>query len=158
MFLGSSTFGGPFLSFIFNGILNADKGSNWLWLLPIGVVYFAAYYFSFKFAINKWDLKTPGRELREVNEESMSNQISSNELIPAIILAVGGKDNIEKVDACFTRLRLTLKDPDNIFDKDHFTDQLKANGIVKVQNGVQIIYGNQAAVYKTEMREYLGLE
>lgn len=155
---GSSTFGGPFLSFIFNGILNADKGSNWLWLLPIGVVYFAAYYFSFKFAINKWDLKTPGRELREVNEESMSSQISSNELIPAIILAVGGKDNIEKVDACFTRLRLTLKDPDNIFDKDHFTDQLKANGIVKVQNGVQIIYGNQAAVYKTEMREYLGLE
>lgn len=111
----------------------------------------------------KFNLKTPGREKREpILEGGGSDVVISNtttdELISSIVLAVGGKENIDKVDACFTRLRLTLVDLDKVEEDVYFKDVLGANGVVRVQNGVQIIYGNKAALYKTEMREYLGLE
>ena len=155
---GPSAFGGPLLSWIFNGILNADKGSNWYWLLILGPIYFVMYYYVFKFVIVKFNLKTPGREVvEEVNEKEVKES-GTGDLIPRIVAAVGGKDNITKVDACFTRLRLSLKD-NSIVDKDeYFKEHFFANGIVKVAEGVQIIYGNKASVYKTEMREFLGIE
>ncbi|MGY3766180.1 PTS transporter subunit EIIC [Vagococcus vulneris] len=156
--VGSASFGGPFMSLIFNGILGADKGSNWLWVFPLGISYFLIYYFVFKFAIEKWNLKTPGRVLE--TEDGVQEEIGKeeSEFLDTLILAVGGKENIDKVDACFTRLRLTLKDPKDVKDKDFFINKLHANGVVNVPSGIQIIYGNKAAVYKTEMREYLNME
>ncbi|AQP54235.1 PTS glucose transporter subunit IIB [Vagococcus penaei] len=155
--VGSAAFGGPFMSLIFNGILGADKGSNWLWVFPLGVTYFLVYYFVFKFAIEKWNLKTPGREIElMVEDETVSS--SENDFLSQLVEAVGGKDNIIKVDACFTRLRLTLENPDKVSEKSVFTTTLSANGVVNVTSGIQIIYGNKAAVYKTELREYLGME
>ena len=155
---GPSAFGGPLLSWIFNGILNSDKGSHWYWLPILGVFYFVIYYYVFKFVIVKFNLKTPGREIMEAEEVTTSNENNTGELIPKIVESVGGKDNILKVEACFTRLRLTLKDNSLIEKDDYFKNELSANGIVKVAQGVQIIYGNKASVYKTEMREYLGIE
>lgn len=155
---GPSAFGGPLLSWIFNGILNSDKGSHWYWLPILGVFYFVIYYYVFKFVIVKFNLKTPGREVMEVEEVTTNNENNTGELIPKIVESVGGKDNILKVEACFTRLRLTLKDNSLIEKDDYFKNELSANGIVKVAQGVQIIYGNKASVYKTEMREYLGIE
>ena len=155
---GPSAFGGPLLSWIFNGILNSDKGSHWYWLPILGVFYFVIYYYVFKFVIVKFNLKTPGREVMEAEEVKTSNENNTGELIPKIVESVGGKDNILKVEACFTRLRLTLKDNSLIEKDDYFKNELSANGIVKVAQGVQIIYGNKASVYKTEMREYLGIE
>lgn len=133
---GPSAFGGPLLSWIFNGIMNADKGSNWYWLIPLGIAYFVIYYFMFKFLIKKFDMKTPGRELE----------------------AVGGAENITGVNACFTRLRLTLADTTKVAEDSVFTSKLGASAIVHVGGGVQIVYGNKASVYKVEMREFLGLE
>ncbi|MGP5432023.1 PTS transporter subunit EIIC [Enterococcus malodoratus] len=157
--VGSASFGGPFMSLIFNGIMGADKGSNWLWVIPLGALYFCLYYFIFKFAIIKWNLKTPGREVEDVViSGTVENTTDSKELLEAIIVAVGGKDNIEKVDACFTRLRITLKEPSKVESSTHFTEKLGANGVVNVPSGIQIIYGNKAAVYKTEMRELLEME
>lgn len=73
--------------------------------------------------------------------------------------AVGGAGNIAEVNACFTRLRLTLNDVALVNPDDgYFTSELHASAIVHVDGGVQIVYGNKAAVYKTEMREYLGME
>ena len=155
---GPSAFGGPLLSWIFNGILNSDKGSHWYWLPILGVFYFVIYYYVFKFVIVKFNLKTPVREVMEVEEVKTNNENNTGELIPKIVESVGGKDNILKVEACFTRLRLTLKDNSLIEKDDYFKNELSANGIVKVAQGVQIIYGNKASVYKTEMREYLGIE
>ena len=154
---GPSAFGGPLLSWIFNGILNADKGSNWYWLLILGPIYFIIYYYVFKFTIIKFNLKTPGREAEE-NKDEKVNKNSTDNLIPMIVEAVGGKENILKVEACFTRLRLTLKDTEIVKPNEYFKNELSANGIVKVSEGVQIIYGNKASVYKTEMREFLGIE
>lgn len=153
---GPSAFGGPLLSLIFNGILNADKGSNWWVIIPLGIVYFVAYYGLFRFCIERFNLKTPGREDDE--PETQQEAQSTDRLIPQIVMAVGGQDNIASVDACFTRLRLKLDDLSLIEKDEYFKDKLEAKGIVKVGDGVQIIYGNKAAVYKTEMREYLGLE
>ncbi|MBD7914659.1 PTS transporter subunit EIIC [Clostridium sp. Sa3CUN1] len=154
---GPSAFGGPLLSWIFNGILNADKGSNWYWLLILGPIYFIIYYYVFKFTIIKFNLKTPGREAEE-NKDEKVNKNSTDNLIPMIVEAVGGKENILKVEACFTRLRLTLEDTEIVKPNEYFKNELSANGIVKVSEGVQIIYGNKASVYKTEMREFLGIE
>lgn len=156
---GPSAFGGPLLSWIFNGILNADKGSNWFWLIPLGAAYFATYYTLFRVLIKKFDLKTPGRE--DDGSAEAEGKVESkpvNALIPRIVEAVGGADNIKSVDACFTRLRLKLVDVDKVVADDHFKNELEASAIVHVGGGVQIVYGNKASVYKSEMREYLGLE
>lgn len=173
---GPSAFGGPLLSWIFNGIFNADRGSNWYWLIPLGVAYFALYYFIFKTLILKLDLKTPGRE--EVVPEDPAPGASASalesagavaikpgeaatdeQIVKGIVEAVGGSSNIENVEACFTRVRIILRDPSLICKDDaYFKDSLHASGIVHVGDGVQIIYGNKASVYVTEMLEYLGME
>ena len=107
----------------------------------------------------KWNLKTPGREVEEVVAvDTVENTTDSKEFLEAIVAAVGGKDNIEKVDACFTRLRITLNEPSKVESSTYFTEKLGANGVVNVPSGIQIIYGNKAAVYKTEMMELLSLE
>ena len=158
---GPSAFGGPFLSWIFNGIMNADKGSNWFWLIPLGVAYFGLYYALFRVFIAKFDFKTPGRE-DDTDEASAgaesSGSTQTNELIPQIVEAVGGKANIKSVDACFTRLRLKLNDASLVKEDPYFKESLGASAIVHVGDGVQIVYGNKASVYKSEMREYLGME
>ena len=161
---GPSAFGGPLLSWIFNGIMNADKGSNWFWLIPLGIAYFGIYYVLFRTFIKKFDLKTPGREDDDTQTADDTSAIDSkapvqvSELIPQIVEAVGGADNISGVNACFTRLRLSLKDTALVKDDRVFTKDLGASAIVHVGGGVQIVYGNKASVYKVEMREYLGME
>jgi len=163
---GSATFGGPLLSWIFNGILSADKGSNWQVLLVLGPAYFATYYFLFKTLILKKNLKTPGRvPLSESGDGASVTAVGhdaaaplQDELIAQIIDAVGGRGNISSVDACFTRLRIQLQDPSKVADDAVFTEKLHANGIVRVNGGVQIIYGNKASLYKTRVREALAME
>lgn len=169
---GPSAFGGPLLSWIFNGIMNVDKGSNWFWLIPLGIAYFAIYYMLFRLFIQKFNLETPGREddadkpAAEASadgeaialETSVPSDGGDAALIAQIVEAVGGRENIKSVDACFTRLRLKLNDPDSLKDDAYFKDSLGAAAIVHVGDGVQIVYGNKASVYKSEMREYLGLE
>ncbi|MGL4865753.1 MAG: PTS transporter subunit EIIC [Cetobacterium sp.] len=159
---GPSSFGGPLLSTIFNGVLNSSKGSNWENLLMLGPIYTLMYFYLFKFYIEKKNLKTPGREdeLENVqNELNPSFQNTNfNDIIIKIVEQVGGKSNIEKVDACFTRLRISLKDNSKISDVKVFENDLLANGAILVDNGIQIIYGNKANLLKIEMREYLNYE
>lgn len=170
---GPSSFGGPLLSWIFNGIMNADRGSNWFWLIPLGILYFAAYYFIFSFMIKRFNLKTPGRELEGAQVEAADAESGAGDGAPAadtavattnaqliekIVEAVGGAENITGVNSCFTRLRLDLVNTDCVRDEGYFKKELGASALVKVGNGVQIVYGNKATVYKSEMREYLQME
>ena len=155
---GSASFGGPLLSLIFNGIMGAAKGSNWQVILFLGPIYFVVYYFVFKFIILKKDLKTPGREEESDDEAEKAPKTVISDLIPAIVEAVGGDNNIKSVEACFTRLRIQLNDCDKVVDDAEFTEKLEARGIVHVNGGVQIVYGNMASNYATQMRELLGME
>lgn len=154
---GSAAFGGPFLSFIFNGIMQSDKGSNWQLVPVLGAVYFALYYFIFKFAIKKWDLKTPGRETDDTEPTSSKDQKAADTIIEDIVDALGGADNINNIDACFTRLRVSIKDMSKV-ENASFWKSLGASGFVKVKDGVQIIYGAKADVYKTKIRDFLGMD
>ena len=155
---GSASFGGPLLSLIFNGIMGAAKGSNWQVILFLGPIYFVVYYFVFKFIILKKDLKPPGREEESDDEAAKAPKTVISDLIPAIVEAVGGDNNIKSVEACFTRLRIQLNDCDKVVDDAEFTEKLAARGIVHVNGGVQIVYGNMASNYATQMRELLGME
>lgn len=135
--------------------LQADKGSNWWWwVLIFAVPYFLIYYFVFKNVILKRQLQTPGRELSEdeVMERDLSSGIST-EILEGIISAIGGRDNIVSVDSCFTRVRLALKDVSLVEDDKVFKEQYNAKGVVRVGNGVQLVYGMQAELYKTGLAE-----
>lgn len=155
---GTAAFGGPFLSTIFNGVMQSDKGSNWIWVPILGVIFFFLYYFTFKFMILKFNYKTPGREDDEVSDGASTEvAVSKDEIVNHIIDGLGGKDNIINVDACFTRLRVKVKDKEIVGDSTLWK-KLGASGLVKVNDGVQIIYGAKADVYKTQIRELLGVD
>ena len=96
---GPSSFGGPFLSTIFNGIMQADKGSNWIWIFVLGIIFFVLYYVTFRFMILKFDFKTPGREDDDAPVQEMNGKKVSDDMLATIIEGLGGADNILNVDA-----------------------------------------------------------
>lgn len=129
--------------------LGYKLASHPLWIWPIGIIYFTIYFLVFFFLIRALNIKTPGRE-----EEDEFHQVATNttgsKRGAAILEAIGGKENLEALDACITRLRLTLKDS-NFIDKA----KLKATGsagIFEVGNSVQIIYGTEAEKIKDEIK------
>ena len=114
--------------------------TNWYFALLLGLVYLPLYYFSFRFAIEKLDLKTPGREANETEGGNVQPAGDSEELSLTIIKGLGGKANIESVDNCFTRLRVVVKDINQI--NESLLRTTGCAGIVKAGGGnVQIIYG-----------------
>ena len=118
-------------------------------------IYFVLYYFVFSFLIKKFNYLTPGRETEKIEEVQEKNDSSFN---LKLVEALGGEDNISAVDACFTRLRVTLKDNSKVKSDSYFSEALNAKGVVHGDNGIQIIYGAKASIYKTELREYLNIE
>ncbi len=155
---GPSAFGGPFLSTIFNGVMQSDKGSNWIWVLILGAVFFVLYYATFKFMILKFDYKTPGREADEAEVRPLGGKKVSDDILAVIVEGLGGADNILNVDACFTRLRVKVKDKALVMDDKDWKEKTGANGVVRVNDGVQIIYGTKADIYKNNLKNMLGME
>lgn len=155
---GPSSFGGPFLSTIFNGIMQSDKGSNWIWVFILGAIFFVLYYVTFRFMITKFNYKTPGREDDDVEVKEINGKKISDDMLAVIIEGLGGTDNILNVDACFTRLRVKVKDKALVMSDNEWKSQTGANGVVRVNDGVQIIYGAKADVYKNNLKNALGME
>ncbi|PMG25021.1 PTS glucose transporter subunit IIBC [Vibrio lentus] len=114
--------------------------TNWYMLLVQGVVFFALYYGIFRFAIIKFNLRTPGRgEEMEAEGETESPEALVS-LTNNYIEAIGGADNILEVDNCITRLRLTVKDS-SAADSDKLK-KLGAAGVVPIgKGGLQVIIG-----------------
>lgn len=144
------SFSSGLLDFILFGVMQGNSKTNWIMMLPIGAVYFAVYYFGFRYCIEKFDLKTPGRE----NETTVARmEKDSDNVSGEIIKALGGKDNLVTLDCCATRLRLAVKDP-SLVDKT----ALKATGavgtLIKGEN-VQIVYGVKVNLIKAALEEYL---
>lgn len=146
------TFSGGFIDFILFGVLQGQAKTNWMIVPVIGVFWFFLYYFSFRFIITKFNLKTLGRE-----DESQSEvvNITGSERAIAIVKHLGGADNIKDLDCCATRLRLSMKDATKIDQKG-----LKATGAIAIVvkgNGVQVIYGPHVTIIKNELEELLEL-
>jgi N-acetylglucosamine PTS system EIICBA or EIICB component len=134
---------------LFDYVLNFSRATRPLWLLPVGAGYFALYYVLFRFVIVRFDLKTPGRDVRE--RLAAAPAAAPAERARAWIAALGGAANLKSVDACTTRLRLTVADQ-SALDTDALR-QLGARGVVRPAAGVlQVVVGTIADQVAGEIR------
>ena len=144
------TFSGGFIDFLLFGVLQGNAKTNWMMVPLIGIPWFFLYYFTFRFAIQKFDFKTPGREDEVLEEVSFSK----TERAAQIISGLGGEDNIKDVDACATRLRVSVIDGDRV--EKELLMKTGAKGVVTRGGGVQVVYGPEVTTIKNEVDEALG--
>ncbi|MBQ9080113.1 MAG: PTS transporter subunit EIIC [Clostridia bacterium] len=180
------TFSGGIIDLILFGILQGNAKTRWLMIPLVGVFYFIIYFLLFRWMIRRFDFKTPGREddgetklYRRSDYESKKR--GTGEPVPAgagaatvgaavgaelaadtavrsvselILEGLGGRDNISSLDCCATRLRVTVKDSNIV--EEGLLRQSGAAGVIKRGNGVQVVYGPQVSVIKSELEDYIG--
>ncbi|WP_044749420.1 glucose-specific PTS transporter subunit IIBC [Bacillus alveayuensis] len=144
------TFSGGVIDYLLFGVIQG-KTAWWL-VIPVGLVFAVIYYFGFRFAIRKFNLKTPGREDIETSEEDQREK-TANDLPYNILEALGGKENIAHIDACITRLRVSVHDQKNV-DKERLK-QLGASGVLEVGNNIQAIFGPKSDNLKTQIQQIM---
>ncbi len=163
------TFSGGLLDFFLFGILQGNAKTSWMMVIPVGIVYFFLYYFIFSFLIKKFNFKTPGREdddtetklytkadvnaRKEGNKANHQEDASFDSVSATITKGLGGKRNISDVDCCATRLRCTVYNADLV--NDSLLRSTGASGVVHKGKGVQVIYGPNVTVIKSNLEDYL---
>jgi len=124
--------------------------SNNIWLFPIvGILYGIVYYVIFYSLIIKLNLQTPGRE--KINNIFLNKD--ADEMAPYLVKALGGKDNIKNLDACITRLRVTVIKTSQVDQKE--LKNLGAAGIIISGSGVQVVFGTKSDNLKTAIDDYI---
>lgn len=137
----------------FDYVLNFSKSTRPLLLLPVGLAYFAIYYGTFRWAIVKFDLKTPGREPEEAEEDGAPSLPAERGL--AFVEALGGARNLASIDACTTRIRLVVNDQDKVSEAR--LKKLGARGFIRPSaQGLQVVLGPIADSVAMEMRAAAG--
>lgn len=172
------TFSGGIIDLLLFGVLQGQKKTNWVMIPVVGVIYFAIYFLLFRYMIKKFNFITPGRELdggdvklytradyeRErgrkrgedapPTEPELSDADVGLESTSSLILrGLGGRGNIENIDACATRLRVTVRNAELVTDA--LLKKSGAAGVIKRGSGVQVVYGPQVSVIKSELEEYM---
>lgn len=161
------TFSGGAIDLTLFGILQGNEKSNWIWIVVVGLVYAVIYYFVFYFMITKFNFKTPGREAddeetklytrKDINarkDAAVVKEEDGFDRVSALILkGLGGKANLADVDCCATRLRVTVSNPDLV--QDSLLRESGASGVIHKGNGVQVIYGPQVSVVKSNLEDFL---
>ena len=150
-----NTFSGGLIDFTLFGVLQGNDKTNWIYVLIVGVIWFALYYFTFRFLITKFNVMTPGREA-DSEEVKVVTKDSMNETATQILEALGGEENLDDVDACITRLRVAVKDVSKV-DKDRIK-ALGATAVLEVKGGIQAIFGAKAYPLKQKINEIIGRE
>ena len=142
---------------VFSSFLPA--ANNTLMIIPLGIAAFVVFYLVFYFAITKFNLKTPGREDEEADfaEVDKNAKLANNDftaIAAAVLEGLGGKENVESLDNCITRLRLEVKDGALVNEK-----KIKAAGVAGVmrpsQTAVQVIIGTKVQFVADEMAKML---
>ncbi len=137
-----------FLSF------KAPFAENPIWLLGIGLIVAVIYYIVFRFAITKFNLKTPGREDDDLEGEMNVHLSNDNftEVASIILEGLGGKENIANIDNCVTRLRLEIKDYTLVNEKT-----IKSAGVAGIirpsKTSIQVIIGTQVQFVADELKK-----
>jgi len=179
------TFSGGIIDLLLFGILQGNAKTHWLWIPVVGVAYFAVYFVVFRFMIKRFGYVTPGRESDDdetrlynradveakkraeeaggtiPTEPNMAPPIKTDEGTAAsapstselILEGLGGVNNIANLDSCATRLRVTVNDSGLVAD-----DLLKksgAAGVIRHGSGVQVVYGPQVSVIKSELEDHI---
>ena len=139
--------GGGLVDLVLFGVFRGSE-TKWLLNVAIGLVYAVIYFLVFRWAITKFNIKTPGRE-DESDEISYSEDVT--ELGSSILSAIGGKDNIIEIDNCISRLRLILKDT-SVIDEN----ALKSTGslgLIRInETACQIVYGAKVEKAAAELK------
>ncbi len=163
------TFSGGIIDLTLFGILQGNAKTNWVMILLVGIAYFIIYFFLFRFLILKKNYATPGREddseetklytradyneKKNAEESGNTKSKDQNEVSKLILDGLGGKENIVSLDCCATRLRVSVKNGDIV--SDSLLKQSGAAGVIKKGTGIQVVYGPQVAVIKSELEDYL---
>lgn len=145
------TFSGGLIDYILFGLINPQTNA-WI-VIPVGLIFAVIYYFGFRFAIRKFNLKTPGREDVNAEEEGNTQTGTAGDLPYEILDAMGGKENISHLDACITRLRVSVNDIKNV-DKERLK-KLGAAGVLEVGNNIQAIFGPRSETIKGQMKDII---
>ncbi len=119
-------------------LINFNKATHPFWLWPVGAAYFAIYYIAFRYTIKAFNLKTPGRE--DDAQYSKKSVIDAEARGRAFVDALGGAENLQRVDACTTRLRLEIGSSSSI--DEHQLKALGARGFVRPSpHALQVVLG-----------------
>ena len=140
---------------IFSASLPA-AAKTWM-IIPLGIAAFVVFYLVFKFAITKFDLKTPGREDEDAEAAEANITLANNDftaIASGVLAAVGGKDNVANVDYCATRLRFEVKDSTGVNEK-----AVKAAGAAGVirpsKTACQVVIGPKVQFVYDELKKML---
>lgn len=134
-----------------------DYALNWglatrpVLLIPVGLAFAALYYIVFVWAIKAFNIPTPGRVDDEVGDDTASVDVGDFSL--KLFEKLGGAANITSLDACITRLRMTVKSSDAIAEKD--LRAIGAKGLIKSGGNLQVIVGTKAELIADEMKKLL---
>ena len=152
-FRAGFSFSAGLTDLVFSASLPAAQ-NTWM-IIPLGIAAFIVFYVVFRFAIVKFDLKTPGREDDDDTDAEMKAVLANDNFtdVARIILeGVGGKENVTSIDNCITRLRLEIKD----YTKDD-EKKIKSAGVAGVirpgKNSVQVIVGTKVQFVADEFKK-----
>ncbi|WP_251551609.1 PTS transporter subunit EIIC [Neobacillus muris] len=156
---------------LFNLPLGIEK-THWPMYILTGLIFFAIYYLVFRFLIVKFNFKTVGREevgqetklysKKDYKEKQSKGKAGAAQpqgetgIAGVIVDALGGANNINTVTNCYTRLRLTLDNP-NMVDEDVLKKQTGASGVIIKDKNVHVVYGLQVTNIRKAVDSYLGL-
>ena len=160
------TFSGGIIDLTLFGIIQGNTKTNWVMVPLVGIFYFIVYFFLFRFLIRRNNYLTPGREVGDDEvklytradynrKKEAGDHVSraSSDVSPLILEGLGGKENLVSLDCCATRLRVSVKDSELVSDAK--LRQSGASGVIRRGGGVQVVYGPQVAVIKSELEDYL---
>ena len=152
-FRAGFSFSAGLTDLVFSAPLPAAQ-NTWM-IIPLGIAAFIVFYVVFRFAIVKFDLKTPGREDDDDTDAEMKAVLANDNFtdVARIILeGVGGKENVTSIDNCITRLRLEIKDYTKVDEK-----KIKSAGVAGVirpgKNSVQVIVGTKVQFVADEFKK-----
>ncbi|CUH94947.1 putative membrane protein [Propionispora sp. 2/2-37] len=140
------TFSASFIDYV----LSYHYGHHQLWLWPVGLGIGILYFAVFHFAINYFQLKTPGREEAFLSEQAVPH----SRLADKVLEALGGAGNIEALDACVSRLRVSVRKRELV--KKRELSYLGAVGIMEMGDNFQLVFGTQSDLLKEEIADLLG--
>lgn len=134
--------------------------TNWFYIIFIGPLFFFAYYFVFKWAILKFDIATPGRRddesFDDANESKVDNNSEIAVLAEKIVEKLGGYENLESVEACATKLRISTINKELVTtDTEIYKRELGALGYYQKNKDIQIPYGTRASLIATQINEVI---
>jgi PTS system D-glucosamine-specific IIC component len=143
------TFSGGFIDYV----LNWGLATRPILIIPVGLVFAVIYYFGFRWAIRTFNLATPGREAPGTEMPAERAPVSAEGRPAQVLAAFGGAENVENLDACITRLRITVRDKKLVSVPR--LKQLGAAGVLEVGNNMQAVFGTESDQLKEQIKQVM---